>query len=66
MKRRSKNPFPGVSRVVDRHGKPRWRFRLKGLPSAYLNAEYGSAAFRAAYELALKGATGLEPMPRFE
>lgn len=66
MKRRSKNPFPGVSRVIDRHGKPRWRFRLKGLPSAYLSGEYGSAAFRSAYEAALKGANGLEALPRFE
>lgn len=50
MKRR--NPFPGVARVTDRHGKVRWRFRRKGF-SCYLPGPYASAAFRAAYEAAL-------------
>ncbi|MCB2056740.1 MAG: tyrosine-type recombinase/integrase [Novosphingobium sp.] len=53
MKR--KNPYPGLTRVVDRHGKVRWRFRKKGLPSRYVTGEYGSKAFQAAYEAALKG-----------
>jgi len=55
MKRRAQNPFPGVNRVFDRHGKPRWRFRMKGKPSAYIPGEYGSEEFRAAYFAAAKG-----------
>lgn len=55
VKRRAKNPFPGVSRVYDRHGKPRWRFRMTGKASAYMPGEYGSAEFRIAYEKALNG-----------
>lgn len=50
MKRR--NPFPGVNRITDRHGKVRWRFRRKGF-STYLPGPYASPAFRAAYEAAL-------------
>ncbi len=53
MKRR--NPFPGVTRAPDRHGKVRWRFRRRGF-TCYLPGLYGSVAFRAAYEAALKGA----------
>jgi integrase len=59
MKRR--NPFPGVTRVVDRHDKVRWRFRKKGAPSIYLPGEYNSAEFRAAYEQALKGVPSPAP-----
>lgn len=50
-----KNPFPGVSRHVDRHGKVRWRIRKKGIPLAYLPGNYGSAEFRTAYEAAIVG-----------
>lgn len=50
-----RNPYPGVSKNTDRHGKVRWRLRKKGLPPTYLPGEYGSAEFRAAYEAALKG-----------
>lgn len=50
-----KNPFPGVSRVVDRHGTVRWRLRKNGVDT-YLPGAYGSAEFRAAYEAALAGA----------
>ncbi len=53
-----RNPFPGVTRHVDRHGKVRWRLRrnLKGRKvSAYLPGAYGSEPFRAAYEAALEG-----------
>ncbi len=50
-----KKPFPGVTRVVDRHGKVRWRFRPKGRADLYLPGAYGSAEFRAAYEAALEG-----------
>lgn len=57
MKR--KNPFPGVTRAPDRHGKARWRLRrvVKGQTiDCYLPGPYGSAEFRAAYEAALEGA----------
>lgn len=50
-----KNPFPGVTRILDQHGKVRWRFRMKGF-STYLSGPYGSVEFRAAYEAALAGA----------
>ena len=50
-----RNPFPGVSRVVDRHGKVRWRYRSRGV-STYIHGTYGSAEFRAAYEAAVAGA----------
>jgi integrase len=53
---RRKNPFPGVSRTVDRHGKVRWRFRKQGRADMYLPGPYGSAEFRVAYEAALQGA----------
>ena len=46
-----KNPFPGVTKVTDRHGKARWRYRAKGF-SCYIPGPYGSAEFRAAYEAA--------------
>lgn len=50
-----RNPFPGVSKNIDRHGKMRWRIRKKGVPQTYLPGEYGSAEFRAAYEAAVSG-----------
>lgn len=52
---RRRNPFPGVSRLIDRHGRTRWRFRRGGVDT-YLPGPYGSAEFRAAYEAALEGA----------
>lgn len=51
---RRRNPYPGVSRAPDRHGRVRWRFRSKGF-STYLPGPYGSPAFIAAYEAALEG-----------
>lgn len=51
---RRRNPYPGVSRVTDRHGKVRWRFRRRGF-SCYLPGPYGSPEFRAAYEAAVEG-----------
>lgn len=51
---RRRNPFPGVTRVTDRHGKVRWRFR-RGAIDAYILAAYGSAEFRAEYEALLAG-----------
>ena len=55
MRRRVQNPFPGVSQNTDQHGKKRWRFRKKGLPTVYLPGEYGSAEFRQAYHIAVGG-----------
>ncbi len=66
MRRKAKNPFPGVCRVVDRHDKVRWRFRKKGLASTYLSGEYGSAEFRAAYEAALSGGAAAAPSVRHD
>lgn len=59
---RRKNPFPGVTRVVDRHGKVRWRFRRKHKADVYLPGAYGSADFRAAYEAIIAGLVA--PAPR--
>ena len=50
-----KNPFPGVPRIVDQHGKTRFRFRSKGF-TGYLPSPYGTVAFRAAYDAAIEGA----------
>ena len=52
---RERNPFPGVSRVKDRHGKVRWRYRRRSF-SCYLPGPYASAEFRAAYEAAIEQA----------
>lgn len=54
MKRKD-NPFPGVSRLIDRHGKLRWRFRRLHKADTYLPGAYGSIEFRQAYESALRG-----------
>jgi len=51
---RRKNPYPGVTRIVDRHGQTRFRFRSKGF-TCYLPGPYGSVAFRAAYDGAIDG-----------
>ena len=51
---RRRNPYPHVTRAPDRHGRVRWRFR-RGLVDCYLPGAYGSAEFRAAYELAMNG-----------
>ena len=54
--RKQKNPYPGVTRIVDRHGKVRWRFRGKGgAGSTYLPGPYGGPEFRHAYEEAVAG-----------
>lgn len=54
-----KNPYPGVTRASDRHGKRRWRFRsrreMAGRIDCYLPGDFGSTEFLAAYELAMKG-----------
>lgn len=48
---RRRNPFPGVTRATDRHGRVRWRYRRGGV-DCYLPGPYGSPEFRAAYEAA--------------
>ena len=55
-----KNPFPGVTRVSDRHGKPRFRFRLKGV-DCYIHGEYGSVEFVAGYQAAAQGVQVAQP-----
>ena len=52
---RRKNHFPGVTKIVDQHGKTQFRFRSKGFTS-YLPGPYASVAFRAAYDAAIEGA----------
>ena len=47
-----RNPYPGVTKVKDRHGKTRWRFRLKGCASCYIHGPYGSKEFEASYQAA--------------
>lgn len=49
-----KNPYPGVVRATDRHGKERLRFKTKrgGGFSCYLPGPYGSPEFKAAYKVA--------------
>jgi integrase len=49
-----RNPFLGVPRVTDRHGRTRWRFR-GGLVDCYLPGEFGSVEFVAAHEAARQG-----------
>ncbi len=39
------HPYPGVTRVKDRHGKIRWRFRKKGCSECYIKGAYGSKEF---------------------
>jgi integrase len=66
MKRKADNPFPGVTRIVDRHDKVRWRFRMKGRAPCYLPGEYASAEFRAAYEKAVLGERVISRATKFE
>ena len=58
VRRRARNPFPGVHTGPDRHGK--LRHRLKRTANGqkidcYLPGPYGSPEFRAAYEEACEG-----------
>ena len=50
-----RNPYPGLTRLVDRHGKVRWRFRMKGRSACYIHGEYGSKIFEANYEKTVAG-----------
>lgn len=52
------NPYPGITRIVDRHGKVRWRFRKRGRPSCYILGQYASKEFETSYGLALSGQLG--------
>lgn len=51
-----------VTRFVDRHGKPRYRFRRKGQTPRYFQAEYGTPEFEAEYDACLRG----EAAPKIE
>lgn len=52
---------PFVTSYRDRHGKPRYRFRRKGMPARSLPGEPGSERFQKAYAEALRG---VAPKPR--
>ena len=49
--------FPGATSYTDRHGKPRIRFRRKGLRTVYLHGVPGSPEFAQAYADAVAGVT---------
>lgn len=51
-----------VTRINDQHGKVRYRFRRKGLPSAYIHGEPGTAQFHREYAAALD-ASPKQPKP---
>lgn len=46
---------PGVTSYTDRHGRTRYRFRVKGLPARSIPAEPGTPKFQQAYEAARIG-----------
>lgn len=50
-----RNPYPGVTKLIDRHGRTRWRFRRKGFAMAYLPGLHGSPEFLDAYQAAAAG-----------
>lgn len=47
--------YPGVSDMVDRHGKVRWRLRRSGKKDVMLPGEPGTAEFDRAYENVISG-----------
>jgi integrase len=47
--------YPGVSDMVDRHGKVRWRLRRSGKKDVMLPGDPGAAEFDRAYENAIAG-----------
>lgn len=51
-----------VTRFLDRHSKPRYRFRKKGRASHYFRTDFGTQEFEAEYDACLKG----EIAPRIE
>lgn len=53
-RRKHEAQFPGASPYRDRHGRRRWRYRVRGF-SAELGTDYGSEEFIARYEAALRG-----------
>lgn len=61
---RRPNPYPGLTRITDRHGKVRWRFRIKGRPSCYIPGEFGSKEFEAAYQAAVNGRPAISESDR--
>jgi integrase len=55
--------YPGVSDMVDRHGKVRWRLRRKGEKDVMLRGEPGTEEFDRAYENAIYGRSSIVPFP---
>lgn len=53
--------FLNVTPMRDRHGKVRYRFRKKGLPTVYLPGLPGSPEFAEAYQAAAAGAQAIVP-----
>lgn len=47
--------YPSVSRMIDRHGKIRWRFRRSGKKDVMLPGEPHSDEFNHAYQMAVVG-----------
>jgi hypothetical protein len=52
MRRMDTRKLPNVTSYRDRHGKLRWRFRKKGLPSHTFRSEPGTRQFRDEWEWA--------------
>ena len=50
----SKKGYPWVTGYLDRHRKPRWRFRRKGYDTHTFRAPYGSRAFEREYAQCLE------------
>lgn len=60
MVRAMKHPdYPGVSSMVTRHGKTRWRLRRSGKPDVMLPGEPHTADFDKAYQDAVLGIKAL-------
>lgn len=54
---------PNVTRMIDRHGKTRYRFRRRGYRTAYLPGGPGDAVFHAKYaEIVAQGPMGPAPV----
>jgi len=55
--------YPGVSDMVDRHGKVRWRLRRSGKKDVMLPGEPFTVVFDRAYENAIHGRPTVVPFP---
>jgi integrase len=52
----------GVSAFLDRHGKERLRYRRKGQPTHYFQAQFGTEEFRTEYRACLDGVPNARPI----